>query len=764
MENPGPFFQKFLLSIRIATAYISLAAEILVAAFGPLLLWTGLFFCLWLFDISFTLLTIIFWLGAFGLFFKAVWEIRIPHRTEALHRLEKESGLQHRPLQSLEDRKIGEGSDEFWTFEKERQKKLLSMLRFAKPSFEFAKRDPYSLRIALVLLLICGFLVAHDMAWQRIHTGLFSFARSSPTAPLPFAQLRITPPGYTGRQVMILNEAAKEPIDIVQGSRISVEVRKGQEIFGRAPVLKIGDFEMSFAEKENIWEVEALIPPAGSIRIGSFGFSKFRQEINHIADTPPSIEWKAPPVTLPNGDIRLPLKISDDFGIKKIILRGILPPGAASPRFGRDIYEEKNLSVPIRNGKAEIAPIFDLTGHPWAGSSVSLMVEIHDFADNVAYTAPIDFILPSRRFRNPLARQIADSRARLLQGGAPRQEIMPIGEILLNPQLYAWDNITTLALRSVIGRLLYNESDSNTESASATLWQIAMRLETGGAGETHKNLAEAIENLQQALQNGDKEQAAQLMQQVLQALAGHLNALGRQMQQSATPQVSAEIDLKSLGDFLKELEEEIRKGNMGSAMDKLSQLQQLSETMQAASQGLPQDIQKSLQALEDLQSIIKHQQDLLDKTRTGKKANAGEQKSILNDTSSLKNKIPNAPEKLGEAEKEMTNSASSLEKRDPASSIPHQEAALRNLRETGKTMRDELQKRLQNILSLSGNPAQNDPLGRRQGGLEDDGIEIPEPGGQKKAEEVIKILRERAGDMARDKEERDYYQRLLKQW
>lgn len=765
MKNPGPFFKRLPLLTRILSAYLSITLENLLTVFGPLLLWLGAFSCLWLLGISFLLLTIFFWIGAVFFALKGLDGINLPKRLDAYRRLEKESGLLHRPLQSLDDQKSAGGSDDFWHFEKQRQKRLLASLRYAKPAFDLAKKDPYSVRIALILIFICGFFVSRDFAWQRLSDGMFSFAPISEKTSLPLGQIKIIPPAYTGMQAIVLNQPKEDSIPVTQGSRIRAELRKGTEIFDKAPILEIGDLRKSFSETENQWRAEALIPQARQIRIKTLGFSRFKQAIDFKEDTPPSIAWKDAPVTLPNGEMRLPLNIKDDFGIEKIILRGILPPAASRPRYGLDIKEEKIVSIPIREGDITIAPVFDLTGHPWAGRAISLMIEVHDYAGNVAYTAPVDFTLPTRQFRNSTALRLAESRSRLLKGeSGPREEIMPIGEILLNPGLYAWDPIVTLALRSVIGRLLYNENDIDIESAAASLWQTALRLETGRAGETRKNLAETIEKLQQALLNDDKDRATQLMQQVLQSLASHLNALGRQMQQSDGTQINTQIDLKSLSDFIQQLEQAIRNGDMATAMDKLSQLQQLSETMQAASQGLPQDIQKRLKDLENLQAILKRQQDLLDSTRSEKNPDASEQKSIQKDTAAIKAKISNPSKKLGNAETEMRLSADALEKDNARSSIPHQEEALKNLRDSGKEMRQDLQKRLQNMLSLSGSPSQSDPLGRQNGPLRDDGIEIPDQDRRKKVDDVIKILRERSGDMSRPKEERDYYQRLLKQW
>jgi hypothetical protein len=130
------------------------------------------------------------------------------------------------------------------------------------------------------------------------------------------------------------------------------------------------------------------------------------------------------------------------------------------------------------------------------------------------------------------------------------------------------------------------------------------------------------------------------------------------------------------------------------------------------------------------------------------------------------------PENMGLAEQEMRGSSAALGENNPAGSIPHQEKALEHLQQAQKQLSQQFAARLQQMtgLSMMGGGMKFDPLGRPYGGdgkrngLFGSPVKIPDEAERKKAQEILKLLRRRSGELERPDEELDYYKRLLRQF
>lgn len=763
MEKLRHHIGKINFSAKLLSAYLSILSERLFFSFIFFLLWLGAFLCLWTLGFYHHHLTVIFWIGSLVLFLAGIGQFKPVSQRDAVRRLETDSALSHRPLTGQSDRIATEGNSDLWTLEKNRQKNLLSRLRFSKPFFDISARDPYSLRILILLVLFCTYFVSPQLWRHRIAEGLTLQSadhKQDKAGTESFAQLRITPPPYAGMKPLLLNKASDKAVEILAGSRIEADIRSPHA----QPVLKMGDkaFQFNRKDEKSVWKASVVIPQTDHIRITTYDWPRFSQEVNWLDDKPPVVSWKTPPLTLPSGETRITLKVTDDFGIKKVILRAILAPDEKRPRFGRDLMIERNVSLPVRNQTADVTSVFDLTGHPWAGLKVSLLAEVEDFAGNISGAEPVDIIIPTRKFRNPAAEKISQVRNSLLNNLMPLEDLVRgIETVLFNPQTYGWDPIVTLSLRSAGGRLYYSQNIADQESAAATLWSAALRIENGATAETAKSLQSALEKLQEALQNGDKEQAAQLMQQFLQALGQHIQALAQKIRNSNQDMMTQSLNMKSIDDFLKKLQSDIQNGNMEEAMKKLGSLQQLTDFMNTSmTQGVPENIQEMMKELEKFQQLVDRQKKLLDDTRAQPdkfEEKSKEQRAINSETPGLP---PLQPIKT-----EMDQSAAALDGKDAPTSVGHQEKILDQLKNQSKQKQQQLEQALQQMMSLSAQqPASRDPLGKSQSGLSDENIEIPDGQTPKRADQIIKTLRERSGDMSRPLDERNYYQRLLKEW
>ena len=115
-----------------------------------------------------------------------------------------------------------------------------------------------------------------------------------------------------------------------------------------------------------------------------------------------------------------------------------------------------SLRLPRANAKqAEAASYHELSGHPWAGMRVRMVLSAKDQAGQIGKSEPVEFILPQRRFDNPIAR--GDRRAAALPGRGSAQPRPSAASrsmrIALEPDGFFPDRHAYLGLRSAYWRL-----------------------------------------------------------------------------------------------------------------------------------------------------------------------------------------------------------------------------------------------------------------------------------------------------------------------
>ncbi len=129
-------------------------------------------------------------------------------------------------------------------------------------------------------------------------------------------------------------------------------------------------------------------------------------------------------------------------------------------------------------------------------------------------------------------------------------------------------------------------------------------------------------------------------------------------------------------------------------------------------------------------------------------------------------KIAKLPETMEMAKQEMSASAEKLEKNNPKDSLPHQNKAVKYLEDTQEKIAKQFRQRMQQMvgIGLSGTGQQLDPLGRPYGDTIDSAIKIPDKAQKKRVDEIIRKIRRRSSDRSRSREELKYYRRLLHQF
>ena len=135
---------------------------------------------------------------------------RWPTREEALSRLDRGTGIRHRPATALTDTLANKDpvAQALWQAQRERTLASIKRIRAGLPSPRLPIHDPWALRALVVVMMVAAYVAAGDERALRIAAA---FDWNGVLAP---ANVRVdawvTPPIYTGKPPIILSAANKD--------------------------------------------------------------------------------------------------------------------------------------------------------------------------------------------------------------------------------------------------------------------------------------------------------------------------------------------------------------------------------------------------------------------------------------------------------------------------------------------------------------------------------------------------------------------------
>ncbi len=802
--SANPFAGR--VSRRLYFARAALFWETAWPAFAPAVGVAGVFIVLALFDLlpllpaALHAVVLFLFALAFALAaLRAARALRLPAETEARRRIERESGLPHRPLEALADRPSGPfepASAELWQAHRRRMAAALVRLKVGWPKASLAARDPRALRALLALLLVLGALDAGGAWRERVWRALVPNFAAGPAEIRPALDIWIVPPRYTGLPPRFLHPGEKGLILVPIGSRLLAEVHGGSS----PPRLAVDGKSRPFAAvgKTN-FRVEARLAKGHVLRVMEGGSSLGLWRIRILPDRPPKIAFAGPPKATPRGLLRIDFRASDDYGIEgaEAVIR---PLGA-----GAGEKAVLRLPLPLYGGNPKrlaATSYFDLTASPWAGLPVEIRLAARDAPGGKGLSAPVRINLPQRSFENPVAGAIVALRKRLMaEPGSAESVAKALGALLARPQLYRGDRLVFLTLRVAEEELL-TPAKRRTEVAGL-LWQAALRVEEGRLPFAEARLRALEKRLAEALSGHAGERRIdrlmrRLEKAVREAFAAMAQNLARRKENGSAPLPSSrpmlERDLERLIERAREL---AANGDRAAARQLLSELRDTLENMRMLTRAERQALQREERAMGALRALMKGQQRLLDKSFRAGQKEAGEGAKLEGEGRS-ESAIAEAAEEealkarlgaimralkgksfpsLGLAQVEMGRAASALRLGQPGRAIKPQERALAELAEAARQLARAMARSAgAGSFALpgpglgpygKGGKGVRDPRGREFPGygLYDSGeVKIPSRARINEARKILEELRRREGEPWRAPVERRYLDRLLQQF
>ena len=557
-----------------------------------------------------------------------------PRRSDALERLD--ATLPGRPLQALRDSQAVGARDDasaaLWQAHLGRMARQAAGAKAVRPDLRLASRDPFALRYLATLMLMVALLFGSF--WRVGSVSDLTPGRGAAVAAGPAWEGWIEPPAYTGLPALYLPDLPAGRIDIAEGATVTLRLYGDQTNYSvtsevaAAPEEQAPDSLTGQAAPDADFSFQ--VARSGKLAIEGPGGRAW--DVRMRPDTPPRVEITGEAKTSAEGQMSLPFKAGDDYGVTGGQARISLNMGAVERRHGLAVDPEPrepitlDLPLPITGDKAEFSEnlIEDFSKHVWAHLPVRVELSVDDRREQTGAAEPVVIDLPARRFFDPLAAAIVEQRRDLLWSRDNAGRVARILRALSHrPQegLFRSD-ADYLRMRVILRRLemmtANGLSKAQRDETALALWGLAISLEEGDVDDARERLARAREQLREAMKNGASDQEiARLMQELRDATQDYMRQLAQQSRRDgeesarqADPENSMQMTQNDLQEMMDRIQELMEQGRMAEAQQALQELQQLMENMRVTQgQGAQSPGE---QAMEGLSETLREQQGLSD--------------------------------------------------------------------------------------------------------------------------------------------------------
>ena len=561
-----------------------------------------------------------------------------PSGAAAERRLERQSGLRHRPLTALADRPAGDdpAALALWRVHQQRAAAQIGRLRIGLPRPGLPTRDPRALRAALVVGLVAAVVIAGGELGERLRRAVSPGFAGPVAGPGLRLEAWVTPPAYTGAPPIFLDPAGGSAT-VPAGSRLQVALSGGG---GGVPEL-VADAAATPFQALDAASFSAELPLEHGLRLAirRGGTELARWTLSVQADAPPTVAFAEPPGRAQRGlGTRMPWRAEDDWGLAglRAEIRLKVRPEAAPLRLDLPL---PGSSPKTARGTAQP----DLSAHPWAGLEVEARLIARDGAGQEGASEAATLTLPERSFNHPVARRLIAIRKTLsVEPDRRTPARRALEEVAEAPEAFEHDTATYLALRVARGRLLNDRRAEAVREVQDILWEAALALEEGRDGRTLRALQQAREALREALDQAERqqqearenperapeqaEQRAELqrrIQELRDAIRQHLEALAERLQREnaeAMPEGSQNrlMDQREMDRRTRRMEEAAREGRTEDAKKELAELEEMLKALEegraqrAENPERQQRRERGQQQMGVVQDMVKRQGEMLD--------------------------------------------------------------------------------------------------------------------------------------------------------
>ncbi|MGL4397696.1 MAG: TIGR02302 family protein [Hyphomicrobium sp.] len=594
-----------------------------------------------------------------------------PTREETIRRIERRSGVAHRPATSYEDTLTAYSENPetkvLWQAHRERLARAIARLRVGRPSPRTDRFDPMALRaLALLLLIPAGALVTGSLPERLL--SAFSFGKGEARLDTR-VDAWVTPPPYTALPPVMLADGAVAGGDADTAEAAEATASTEPKLFevpanslltlrgtgfrgapltleilsdgAKEPVRVTSEPPKTKSDKIDVTEVRFDLKSSARVRALAGTTELGRWTFDVTPDQLPTIvigkDWSR----TPKGSLKVTYKGEDDYGVTAAIAKmrqmkpkpgdpskaWAQPPPLKGPRLPLEPPPELALKIPRTGAKTfEASTLLDLGAHPWAGQMVEMWLEATDTAGQVGRSEYIEVQLPARRFVKPLARALIEQRRKLAEDSRHRPMVAKaIDALTIEPEGFIEPVSIYIGLRSVFHRLERENTRTAIANSITDLWEIALKIEDGALSDAESMLKAAQDRLAKALEEGaDDAEIAKLLEEMKQALSNYLKEMQKNADKDGDQnkpdgeEQQQQVGQEDFDQMMKDLEENARNGSREEAERMLSEMREMMDRLQAQSspeaEAEREQAEKMMKKLNDLSDLSGEQQKLMDDT------------------------------------------------------------------------------------------------------------------------------------------------------
>ena len=599
---------------------------------------------------------------------------KIPSHSEAARRVERDSGVSHRPLETLRDRPVL--GDALWEQHQAKARAAAKALNPATPIRVIGPRDKYFMRFVAPIVLVLAVIVGIGDNGERLRRAL------SPSWQSPMDPAKVTfdawvdPPDYTGRPPVYFK--GQQTVDIPAGSELVARIQGLKD----APRLKLetgGLFGSKYLKLKRLgpdsFEARTILSKSAKAK-WQVGSKRRLWNLVVVQDTAPQVDWVAEPKADKRDRLSFQYSLKDDYGVENLVLEmSLLEGGAAADTLTEDTDAKDTVIVPlagksVRETKGTDA-VLDLTKHKWAGQKVKGRLIAADGTGETAQSEFAYFTIPDKIFIEPIAKAVAEQRLLVMSGltsgqsytAPPRRTRKEWGNL---PRFDDWetdqklgrapkdvqraadlieaitdapaglyeDPAVFIGLKNTLSTLRHSREIAALEPVPDNLWSIAIRAEFGSLGSALEEMREAEANLNEGIaRRAPQREIDTLFQRYDAAVERYIKQLTEEamenMAESEGGGGGGGRSTDEIEELLKAIEEANRIGDTEGARIALKKLAELLENlkiqMAQGGQGEGGDpssgemSEEMKESLEELADLLGEQRELKDETDQAEK-------------------------------------------------------------------------------------------------------------------------------------------------
>jgi len=606
-------------------------------------------------------------------------KVRKPTRSQALRRVERDSGLSHRPMDTLTDTAaLGREDILAWRTHVQRAKSKIANAAPSQLRAVIAPIDKYFLRFVAPCALVLAMMVGAGDNWERIRASINPTWQAGISAKNARYEAWVDPPEYTGRppsyfkgETKLVAPEGSEFVARISGVKTPPRliVREGNRT-RRISLMRLGpkSFEGRAIVQDNVH---------ASFRIGN---ESQIWKLDVQQDRHPKVKFDTPPEAGKRDKLQFTYDLDDDFGVETLSLVMEL---VDSPD-NKDVIDVPLPGSSLRSLEKEPGSL-DLTKHKWAGKKVKGYLSAVDGKNQIGNSEFAEFIVPDKIFVEPLAKAVVEQRGLMLAGKTEYKPVpggkstdvssedkpmfavdrpeMTIERAPVEVQRTALlieaatdkpvgifeDPTVYMGLRNVYRRIETARSQNDLSGIPEDLWAIALRAEFGVLGDALADMQAAERALNNAMaRRAPQREIDALFERYNNAVDRYMEELTKKAIEEAKKNAGdqngmdgdgADFNTDEIQELLDAIEEANRLGDTVAARKALAKLAQLLENMEiqmaqgggGSGDGLSDGMSEELQeALEDLNDLLGEQRQLRDETQDAGREQLDEQNSQNN--------------------------------------------------------------------------------------------------------------------------------------